>query len=79
MTLTPSGSGVGLMSRWGFPAWARIPQVSIMSPLSRLPHVYHAGAASFSALRPEGAIQGPRYDRGLYILALINADFVVDP
>ena len=27
-TLWPSGSGVGLLSRWGLPAWARIPQVS---------------------------------------------------
>lgn len=29
MTLWPSGQGVGLLSRWGLPAWARIPQVSL--------------------------------------------------
>jgi hypothetical protein len=29
MTLWPSGSGVGLRSRLGLPAWARIPQVSL--------------------------------------------------
>ena len=28
MTLRPSCSGVGLLSRWGLPAWVRIPQVS---------------------------------------------------
>ena len=28
MTLWPSGQGVGLLSRWGLPAWVRIPQVS---------------------------------------------------
>ena len=28
MTLWPSGLGVGLLSRWGLPAWVRIPQVS---------------------------------------------------
>ena len=27
-TLWPSGQGVGLLSRWGLPAWVRIPQVS---------------------------------------------------
>ena len=26
-TLWPSSKGVGLLSRWGLPAWARIPQV----------------------------------------------------
>ena len=33
MTLWPSGQGVGLLSRWGLPAWARIPQVSIVFAL----------------------------------------------
>ena len=28
-TLWPSGQSVGLLSRWGLPAWVRIPQVSI--------------------------------------------------
>ena len=28
MTLWPSGQGVGLLSRWGLPAWVRIPQAS---------------------------------------------------
>ena len=28
-TLWPSGQGVGLLSRWGLPAWVPIPQVSI--------------------------------------------------
>ena len=28
VTIWPSGYGVGLLSRWAMPAWARIPQVS---------------------------------------------------
>ena len=32
MTLWPSGQGVGLLSRWGLPAWVRIPQVSMQLP-----------------------------------------------
>ena len=31
MTLWPSDYGVGLLSRWGLPAWVRIPQVSFGS------------------------------------------------
>ena len=31
-TLWPSGQGVGLLSRWGLPAWVRIPQVSFGLP-----------------------------------------------
>ena len=30
LTRWPSGLGVGLLSRWGLPAWVRIPQASIL-------------------------------------------------
>ena len=33
-TLWPSGQGVGLRSRWGLPAWVRIPQVSLAAESS---------------------------------------------
>ena len=32
-SLWPSGEGVGLLSRWGLPAWARIPQVLVAANL----------------------------------------------
>ena len=55
-TLWPSGQGVGLLSRWGLPAWVRIPQVSIFQ--QRLQCCARLGRRS---LRRELAKEEPRH------------------
>ena len=59
LTLWPSGQGVGLLSRWGLPAWARIPQVSLAQPPAALQPCVCGHAGQLPALRPTACLQLP--------------------
>ena len=57
LTLWPSGQGVGLLSRWGLPAWARIPQVSLAQPPAALQPCVCGQAGRLPALRTTACLQ----------------------
>ena len=52
MTLWPSGQGVGPLSRWGLPAWAQIPQVSLFARA--------CAPIAFPALNPRATLRDAR-------------------
>ena len=56
-TLWPSGYGVGLLSRWGLPAWVRIPQVSLAQPPAALQPCVCGHAGELPALRTTACLQ----------------------